>query len=64
MTLEVTYSRTGLRGGGTGVVTEETSEVEFDEQGRARFRASPSGEIRRVDPVHVLSIEESSWGGL
>ena len=64
MTLEVTYDSAGTRGGGTGVVTEETgSEVEFDDQGRLVFRAAPSGDMRRIRTTYVIEIAEAGTTG-
>jgi len=44
------------------MVTEETAEVNFTDDGMLRFRAAPSGEVRRVDPKDAYSVKQAETG--
>jgi len=64
MTLAVTYAKRAERGEtSNAVVTVETgSTVSFDGQGRVVLREAPSGRTLKLDPLHVIEIEESAGG--
>jgi len=44
------------------VTVETGSSVSFDGEGRVVFREAPSGKKLRLDPLHVIEIEESAGG--